>query len=312
LATQILSRVLLLLSALALTPGSALSQPVYESGRSYFGRSNYVEYIAGDMPLIVSAPHGGTLHPLEIADRKRGEFTSDAHTEELARAVQRRFHDHFGHSPHVIICRLDRRKVDCNRPIEEGAGPDPGARQAWSDFQNFIEVARSNVLASTGTGLYVDLHGQSHPFRRIELGYCLNGDQFTNTDRVLNDPVYADLSAIRSLTRRTGVPFSELLRGTNSIGGLLAAKGYPAVPSPGMPNLSPAAAYFDGGYNSRRHGSMSGGGIDGVQIEVNYVGVRDTHANRDKFALALAQVFDAFFTRYYGLDLKTGTAFGSK
>ena len=85
-------RAFLFLPALLIMLGSTPGGPVYEPGSSYFGRSNYVEYIAGDMPLIVSAPHGGTLHPLEIADRKRGEFTSDAYTEELARAAQQRFY----------------------------------------------------------------------------------------------------------------------------------------------------------------------------------------------------------------------------
>jgi hypothetical protein len=152
---------------------SVRGQTAYEPGKSCFGRSNYVEYIAGDMPLIISAPHGGTLRPAEIPDRMKGEFTTDAHTEELARALQQALHEGFGRYPHVIICRLDRRKVDCNREIAEGAGVNAKARRAWNEFQDFIEMARSNVLASTGTGFYLDLHGQSHPIKRIELGYCL-------------------------------------------------------------------------------------------------------------------------------------------
>jgi hypothetical protein len=301
-----------LLLGLALMCDRALAQTSYVPGKSYFGHSNYVEYLAGDMPLIISAPHGGTLRPSEIPDRKDGEFTSDAYTMELARAVQQTFHNYFGHYPHVIICRLDRRKVDCNRDIEEGAGADATARRAWKDFQGFIEIARSNVLASTGAGFYVDLHGQSHAIKRVELGYCLTDGQLTNADRMLDEPAYADRSTIRTLARRTGVPFSELLRGTNSVGALLAARGYPAIPSPGMPSPGPGNSYFDGGYNVRRHGSANGGAIDGLQMEVNYAGVRDTEANRTRFSRALAEVFDSFFTTYYGLDLRTGTAFGSK
>ena len=229
-------RSLLPLLALGLALCSARGQPAYEPGKSYFGRSNYVEYIAGDMPLVISAPHGGTLRPPEIPDRKDGEFTSDANTEELARTVQQAFHNCFGHYPHVIICRLDRRKVDCNRDLEEGAGEAPGARQAWNDYQHFIQTARSNVLARTGKGFYIDLHGQSHAIKRVELGYCLTDSELTNANRMLNEPAYAERSTIRTLARRTGAPLSELLRGTNSLGGLLAAKGYPAVPSPGMPS----------------------------------------------------------------------------
>jgi hypothetical protein len=303
---------LLILAALGLSLCGGWGQTTYTPGKSYFGRSNYVEYIAGDMPVIISAPHGGTLKPPDIPDRKNGEFTSDAYTEELARTLQQALFDNFGHYPHIIICRLDRRKVDCNRDLAEGAGVNTNACRAWNEFQDFIEMARSNVLASTGTGFYLDLHGQSHAMKRVELGYCLSDSQLTNSDRVLNEPAYADRSTIRTLARRTGVPFSELLRGTNSIGALLVARGYPAVPSPSMPRPGRDNSYFDGGYNVRRHGSLNGGSIDGLQMEVNYTGVRDTESNRTNFSRALAQVFDTFFTSYYGLDLRTGVAFGSK
>ena len=285
---------------------SSLGQNHYQPGQSYFGRSNCIEYIAGDMPVIFSVPHGGTLKPADIPDRKGGEFISDAYTEELARTVQQVFHNSFGHYPHVVICRLERRKVDCNRDIEEGAGHNPGARQAWYDYQRFIETARSNVLASTGKGFYIDLHGQSNPIKRVELGYCLTDSQLTNADSVLNQPAYAGCSTIRALAQRTRLPFSELLRGTNSFGAMLAAKGYPAVPSPAMPNPGPGNSYFDGGYNVRRHSSANGSAIDGLQMEVNYAGVRDTAINRTNFSLALAQVLDSFFRNHYRFDLRTG------
>lgn len=296
------------LLVLVITLSRGWAQTAYEPGKSYFGRSNYVEYIAGDMPVIFSAPHGGGLKPAEIPDRKDGEFTSDAHTEELARTVQQVFHNCFGHYPHVIICRLERHKVDCNRDLEEGAGDAPGARQAWHDYQRFIETARSNVLASTGKGFYIDLHGQSNPIKRVELGYCLTDSQLTNADSVLNQPAYVSRSTLRALAQRTRLPFSELLRGTNSFGALLAAKGYPAVPSPAMPNPGPGNCYFDGGYNVRRHCSANGSAIDGLQMEVNYAGVRDTASNRTNFSLALAQVLDSFFRNHYRLDLRTGAA----
>jgi hypothetical protein len=297
---------LLLVLTACLSGVSGWGQAIWQPGQSYFGRGDYVEYIAGDMPLILSAPHGGKLQPREMADREQGEFTSDACTEELARCVQQAFRDRFGHYPHIIICRLARRKVDCNREIAEGAGRDPAARQAWHDYHGFIELARSNVLASAPAGFYIDLHGQSHAVQRIELGYGLSRRQLANADHVLNLPPYAETNTVRGLVQRTGNPFAELLRGTNSLGALLAAKGYPAVPSPSIPEPGAGNAYFDGGYDVRRHGSSRGGAIDGVQMELNYRGVRDTSHNRAQFALALAQVLEAYFTRYYGFDLRTG------
>jgi hypothetical protein len=70
---------------------------------------------------------------------------------------------------------------------------------------------------------------------------------------------------------------------------LFEAEGFPAVPSASTPN--PAGnPYFDGGYNTGRHGSRDGGPISGVQVETHFVGVRDTQASREAFASALASV----------------------
>ena len=79
-------------------------------------------------------------------------------------------------------------------------------------------------------------------------------------------------------------PFAEILRGETSLGGMLAARGFPAVPSPAMPSpgIDP---YFDGGYNTSRHTLNQ---VVGLQIESHYAGVRDSDANRRAFAAALA------------------------
>src|ERR1039458_9361207 len=157
---------------------SGQGQTGYQPGQTYFGRSNYIEYIAGDLPVIFSVPHGGSLTPPEIPDRNCAGYSpdcatiTDANTEELARAIQQVFRDYYyGHSPHVIICRLKRTKIDCNRELEEAAAGNAYAQQAWHEFHDYIGSASSAAVASAGRGLYIDLHGQSHPLKRVELGY---------------------------------------------------------------------------------------------------------------------------------------------
>jgi len=200
--------------------------------------------------------------------------------------------------------------------LKDETKPLAEAEQAWKEFHGFINAASNSVIKSTGRGFYVDLHGQSHPIKRVELGYLLKPWQLTNSDAVLDQPAYAAQSSIRTLAAQVPIPFSQLLRGSNSLGALLLSNGYPAVPSPAMPspwanrNPDPTSGapsdYFDGGFNTRMHGSIrQGGGIDGVQMEVNLAGLRDTAANRSKFAAALAQAMDVFFARNFVIDLRS-------
>ena len=293
----------------------ASAQP-YTPGQSYFGRSNYVEYIAGDLPVIFSAPHGGSLTPAEIPNRvddgSDPNFTTvtDSNTEETARALQSVFATSFGHSPHVIICRLQRTKIDCNRSLAQGVyQTNVYATQAWHEFQNYINTGSNAAVVQNGLGFYIDQHGQGHTIQRLELGYLLTASQLANSDTVLNQTTYRTQSSIRTLgaiaSSKFAMPFSQILRGSNSFGGLMVARGYPSVPSPDMPDPGSGNPYFDGGYNTAVHSSQGGGGpVDALQIEANYTGVRDTTANRNAYALAVAQTLDYFFTNYYGLDLR--------
>ncbi len=278
----------------------------YVAGQTYFGRNNYIEYIAGDLPFIISAPHGGTLTPSELPDRTYGTFSTDTLTDRLARDVDPAMSSRFGHHPHVIICRVDRMKIDCNREIVEGAQGNALTEISWNDFQGFIATAKQTVMKQFGRGFYIDLHGHGHAIQQLELGYLLTAGQLGLGDATLNgSATYSSQSSIRELDQRSPASFAALLRGAGSIGGLLAAAGYPCVPSPAVP--SPGSdPYFNGGYNTDRHGSSGGGTISAVQIETNYTGVRDTTANRVFFADKLAAALETFFADHFALNLYDG------
>src|SRR5215510_12609946 len=99
----------------------------YTPGQSYFGRNNYIEYIAGDGPVILSATHGGSLTPARIPDRTDAACgatvttTADLNTRELVIAMQQAIHARSGKFPHVVINNLHRKKLDANRPLGEAA-----------------------------------------------------------------------------------------------------------------------------------------------------------------------------------------------
>ena len=297
----------LLAIACSLAPARA---QIYLPGQSYFGRSNYIEYIAGDLPIIVTAPHGGTLAPAEIPDRNCTGISdcstaTDSYLDEVAAKVRTELQNRTGHGPHVIICHLKRLKVDCNRELDVGAMSNVWAMVAWNEFQNYIIAAKTAVSNQYGKGFYVDLHGHGHTIQRLELGYLLSATQLGYSDTTLNSTYYESQSSLRTLSQQSPLTFPQLLRGTNSFGALIEAEGYPAVPSPATPNPG-SDSYFDGGYNTDQHSSVHGGTISGLQIESNMTGVRDSSANRTAYAQALARVFETYFALHYGMNLRGG------
>jgi hypothetical protein len=275
---------------------------VYEAGTSYFGRNGYVEYIPGELPVVLSAPHGGALKPSEVSDRTLGVTGSDRNTAELALAIRVAFVALTGAAPHVIISHLHRSKLDPNREIVEAADGSVFAENAWNEFQGFVEIARQTVSNDFGSGMYFDLHGHGHAIDRLELGYLLSREKLNGTDASLDPLAVAQTTSIRALAQSVAIPFSELLRGPMSFGGYLEDEGVRSVPSPSDP--SPGSdPYFSGGYNTRRHGSLAferGEVISGIQIEHQFPGIRDTAANRRAYADRLSAVTRLFMLEHFG------------
>ncbi len=262
-------------------------------GATIFGRNSYIEYQVGDAPLVLSAPHGGSLTPAEIPDRTVGTTVTDMNTDPLARSVATAFLAETGRRPHLVIARLRRTKLDPNREIVEAAAGNAAAERAWREYHGFLEAARVAATTAGPTPFYVDLHGHGHADQRLEWGYLLSAATLALTDAALNAGPYRDQSSIRGMAAGAGGNFAALLRGPGSLGGRFEAAGYPSVPSPGKP--APGAdPYFDGGYSTARHGSRDGGPVSGVQLEMNFTGVRDTEANRLAFAAAAAGILSAW------------------
>ena len=203
----------------------------------------------------------------------------------------------------MVIVRLHRVKLDANRDLAEAAQGDAEAEQAWQEYHRFLTEAKGAVTQRYAAGLYLDLHGHGHAIQRLELGYLLTPAQLRQPDDSLNQhPTYESSSSIRTLSVRSPLSFTELLRGPTSLGAFLEAEGFPSVPS----NVTPDPGtddYFDGGFNTSTHGCRAGGVICAVQIEANRVGVRDTEINRARFAASLAAVIDAYLRVHFGIDI---------
>lgn len=268
------------------------------AGARYLGRNDYVEYLPGTLPLVVSAGHGGRIAASEIPDRTYGVTGSDRNTAELALAVSDALESRLGARPHVVISHLHRSKLDPNREIVEAAQGSPPAEHAWEEFHRFIEHARARVIEAHEEGFYLDLHGHGHAIARLELGYLLNAQELSRSDSELDQGDLVGESSIRALVERSGEPFSTVLRGPNALGSLLEAEGYTATPSDVQPHPGDNP-FFSGGYNTARHGSRDGGPVSGVQVEAQYDGVRDTEASRAAFAAALARALESYMGLWY-------------
>ena len=285
-------------------------EPEYVPGQSYFGTSDYIEYIAGDLPLIFTAPHGGLLTPASIPARTEGacgtgDFATvtDANTQDLARRIQAAFAQD-GRHPHVIINRLARSRLDANRAIDMAACGSAEAELAWSEYHEFILAAEEQILEDQGKGWYTDLHGHGHEIQRLELGYGLSATTLRLSDEELDASAATEnASSIRVMSQESPLSFSALLRGPGGLGSLFTDAGFPSVPSDEDPAPDAGEAYFSGGYNTARYGCSDGGAICGVQIEMNFTGVRDTPANRQIFAEALKEVYSSFLATHYGIEL---------
>ena len=295
------------------------STPIsYVAGQSYLGRNGYIEYVAGNAPVILTAPHGGSLTPGGIPDRTAsacgGAATTvtDTNTGELVRAMQQRFFARFGTYPHIIISLLSRRKLDPNRVAPEADCGNPDATAALEDWHAFINSARSAVLQASGKGWYMDIHGHGHVIQRLELGYLLASTDLNRTDSTLDAATtYENTASIRTLSQFSPLSFSALVRGPNSLGTLYSNNGFPSVPSAADPSPN-GTDYFNGGANTVRHSCGSGaaalggstnGNICGVQIESHFSGVRDNASNRNRFGDATAIVLEEYLRVHWGLRL---------
>lgn len=303
-ATKLALNKLLIFSILIFATTIARAQ--FTPGQTAYGTNNYIEYIPGDIPIIISVPHGGYLTPTSIPDRScTGCVTGiDGKTQEVAYELDSALRNVFGGIPHIIINKLGRIKLDANREIVEAAQGDPAAEIAWHEFHGFIQTAKNKCKADFGSALYIDLHSHGHTKQRIELGYLITRTELQNTDATLDNFNFQDSSAIKHLKNvlNPSASFSQLLRGSECMGEFLHNQGYPSVPSASDPAPLSTDAFFSGGYNVARHGSRDSSNIDGIQFELNYTGIRSNTANRNTFARATACALRSYMDKWY-LDL---------
>ncbi|MFM9029583.1 MAG: N-formylglutamate amidohydrolase [Opitutaceae bacterium] len=288
---------LLLATLLLAAPACAAESPA--AGTISLVGDNLVERVAGDLPIVLTVPHGGRLSPEGYARRTKGVTDMDLNTQELARAFAAELTRRTGGHAAMVISLLHRSRLDPNREIAEAAGGQAPAEAVWRAFHGAIESALAAAVARHGFAFLIDLHGHAHPIARLELGYGLGAPQLNVDDVAFDRSGVIGISSLRDLHTARGGSAAGILRGPRSLGALLAERGLRSTPSPADPGPG-NGPFFSGGYIVRRHASEPvTTKVDGVQIECPRPGVRDTPENRERFARAAADALLVFLREQY-------------
>jgi N-formylglutamate amidohydrolase len=286
----------------ALAPLLAAAEAAKQPGDLTLVADGYIMSMAGELPIVLTAPHGGRLKPKEYPDRTSGVTEMDAFTGELAHALEAALFARSGRRTPMVTSLLHRSKLDPNREIKEAAQGDPLAERAWREFHAAIQGALAAAVARHGFAFLIDLHGHAHPIARLELGYALDAKQLNQTDAAFDASGLIALSTLADLQKRRGGSAASFLRGPGSLGDLFESRGLRATPSPKEPQPG-NNPFFAGGYIVRQHAGGDTPKVDGLQIECPRPGVRDTAEARARFAQITAEVLAVFLKANHGFDL---------
>ena len=206
--------------------------------------ARFVTIRQGQVPIIISAPHGGEVPLRGIATREnRGqkffEIVRDQRTSELSEALAAHLTRQLGGAPFVVIARFERRHADANRASEDAYAPpgDGGPKLVYDAYHKALAAAATEVTRRWGRGLLLDIHGQARVPDTIVRG-TENGQ------------------SVKSLLQRFG---EQAVSGPASVFGALAAKGYRVAPT-GAAN-DREERLFRGGHIVNTYGSGRGGAV---------------------------------------------------
>lgn len=279
----------------------------WDSGKKIVYENQWVEVIPGDIPLVISVPHGGRMKPKGIPDRHckvvgQGTLARgvDGRTIETAGAIEVAFMEKYHKRPFIIISNISRNKVDQNRDLALAACGNKLAEKAWYDFHNSIDTALALAVKKFGYAIYIDLHGHGHKNNRLELGYSFTGPQLKEIYHHQGDlGKYAEHSSLQNYFKMNEKgDLSDLLWGKKAFGTVIVKEGFAASPSRQDHYPAEGEAFFSGGYNTRRYTSPNYPNVFGWQIETNNRGVRDTKENRTLFAQGFVKAYTKFIKKH--------------
>ncbi|KAI8643154.1 hypothetical protein BD408DRAFT_465095 [Parasitella parasitica] len=257
---------------------------------------------SGNLPLIITAPHGGLSKPAAIPDRTRDGslLLADMHTKEIALGIGEIISDHYKSAPHVISNDISRRKADVNRSLQDGTETE-ASEKVWREYHHRIQCSVESVLNSNRCGLLVDIHGHTHSNGVIELGYLLSRDELQSSSAQLHQAVL-EKSSIQPFAKRhckTTTSQPPLYYFGDSIVASSSKNRIAASPSSHLP-IPLDANYFIGGFTTQRYHNYWNG-LDVIQVEIPKH-LRLDEKNRRHvikvLSLSIISMLDQYYVKY--------------
>lgn len=211
---------------------------------------DYIMVQKGDLPIILTAPHGGRKAIPDVEVRK-GETQSgttkfvtgrDENTYELTQKLAKELETRLKGKPYIIAAKFERKFVDANRPPQD-AYEGPKAQVYYETYHKAIKDAADEVRKQWGRGLHLDIHGQA-----AEKDSILRGTQ--------------NGKGVTDLVKEYG---SAAHLGPKSLFGRLAKEGFNVFPP--VDSKDPEHKGYTGGHTIGTYGSHQGTRIDAIQLE---------------------------------------------
>lgn len=230
----------------------------------------------GDIPIILSAPHGGTRRIEGVTVRKGDAVkqfvtVTDTNSHRLTAALAKSLEKKWG-KPYVVIAQFSRQYLDANRPASDAYESDK-AKPLYDAYHAALKEATTKTRERWGRGLLLDIHGQAAKKDTIFRGTA-NG------------------KTCSLLIERLG---EGALMKESGLLGLLHAKGYEVFPAPESKEKEDAR--YNGGHIVRTYGAAGATGIDAVQLEMG--GEFRKPASIEKTADDIAEAITTFADVYF-------------
>jgi N-formylglutamate amidohydrolase len=242
---------------------------------------SHIERGEGNVPILLSAPHGGWLQPSDVDTETTGNHYVDTNTYPLSGIVKDTLVNIYGAEPYFVFAKFHRRWIDANRaPGTSDAWTDPDAEKYYEGYHQSIRDYIDEISATWGKGILIDIHGQSDYRSKILRG---TRDGLTVEDLL-------DAEGLAGLT------------GPSSVFGQINIQGYTVFPTNDSPlGDPPEYIEYNGGYIVYHYGSHHADGLDAIQVEIgrdfrdssgpNYYGVLG-----EALGISIAECYSAFYS----------------